>query len=121
MVVLCIAVSGSMLGMSGFYDAWGAPAPQTDAAQDRLNDSAADVNPSGGAVSGPVSSSEGEIVGLIVNGLTSLTDAAGAVVLLPITLINLGFPVWFAMPVGGLATFLAGVGIIQWVTNRVWR
>lgn len=118
MVVLALAVSGSMLGMAGFWDAWGAPAPQTDAAQDQLEENQDQVNPNDVPVEGPVSSGESDVVGLIANGLGSMTDLAGAVIVLPITLINLGFPAWFAIPVGSLGYLLAGVGVIEWATNR---
>lgn len=118
LAVLAIAVAGSMLGMAGFYSAWGAPAPQTDAAQDQLGDNAGALNPNDGPVEGPVSSGESDVVGLIANGLGSITDLAGAVIVLPITLVNLGFPLWFALPVGSLAYLIAGVGVVEWATNR---
>jgi uncharacterized protein (DUF983 family) len=43
------------------------------------------------------------------------------VVLLPMTLVDLGFPVWFAVPVGAPATIVASIGVIQFVTGRVLR
>lgn len=119
-VVLAIAVAGMMLGMSGFQSAWGAPAPQTASAQDQLNASAQNASPNEGPVEGPVSSGESSIVGLIVNGLTTMVDIAGGVVLLPLTLMNLGFPAYFAIPVGALAELLVGIGLIEFATNREW-
>lgn len=119
-VMLCIGVAAMMLGMSGFGAAWGAPAPQTDAAQDQLNESAGDVAPNEKPISGPVSSADSSTVGLIASGLSSVVDIAGSVALLPLTLINLGFPAWFAIPIGGLAQLIAGIGIIEFATNREW-
>lgn len=120
LMVLAIGTAGAMLGASGFSQAWGADPPQTTAAQEQVNNSSYGLNPNKGPVAGPVSASDSNIVGLIANGLGSLTDLAGAVVVLPLTLINLGFPAWFALPLGGLAYTIAGVGIIEFATNREW-
>lgn len=121
LVVLALGASGIMLGSAGFEAAWGAEPPQTAAAQEDLQDSAANSSVSEGPVSGPVNSGESSIVGLIVDGIASIVSVAGAVILLPVTLINLGFPAWFALPIGALAELIVGIGIIQFATNRVWR
>lgn len=119
-VVVTVGVSGMMLGMAGFADTWGAEPPRTDAAADQVNQSADNVGPDSGPVEGPVTSSDGSIVGLIVSGLGSLVNIAGAVVLLPVTLMNLGAPAWFAIPVGSLAELIVGIGIIEFATQREW-
>jgi len=119
-VVLAIGVAAAMIGMSGFIDAWGGEPPQVDAAASEVNESGAAVSPEQGPVEGPVSSGESNIVGLVVSGLGSLTDIAGAVVVLPITLMNLGFPAWFAVPIGTIAEAIVGIGIIQFATQRDW-
>lgn len=123
LVVMCIGLAGMMLGASGFEDAWGAPAPKTDAAQEEIQkaNNSSGVKGSDGPISGPVSSSDSSIVGLISDGLSGLTNIAGAVIVLPQTLINIGFPGWFAWPIGTFASALAGIGIIQFATNRVWQ
>lgn len=120
MVVLAIGMATMMLAGAGFADAWGSPAPQSSAAQDQLNESSGDLNPENQPVSGPVSSGESEVVGLIANGLGTLVDLGGAVALLPWTLIDLGFPAWFAAPAGSLAYILVGVSVIEFATNREW-
>jgi hypothetical protein len=38
-----------------------------------------------------------------------------AVGLLPVTLLRLGFPAYFAIPVGGVAQVIAFIGLIQFV------
>lgn len=121
MIVFALAVSGAMLGGSGFADAWGGDPPQTSAAQDSLNDSASRVGPGSGPAAGPVSNTDSSLVGLIVSGWTSFVEIAGAVALLPVTLVNLGFPAWFAAPAGVFAQFVIGVGLVQFVSNREWR
>ncbi len=120
LVVLAIGVAGAMLGMSGFTAVWGADTPSVDRASDKMNESAEAVSPNNGPVEGPVSSGDSSIVGLIANGLGSLVDIAGAVVLLPITLMNLGFPAWFAVPIGSIGEIIVGIGIFEFATNREW-
>jgi hypothetical protein len=120
LLVFAVAVAGSMLALSGFGAAWGADPPQTDAAQSQLDESADQANPNNTPVSGPVSSGESEIIGLIASGLGSIVDFAAAVALLPLTLINLGVPAWFAYPIGSIAYLLAGIGVIEFATNREW-
>lgn len=120
LVVLAIAVSGGMLGASNFQSAWGGEPPQTTAAQGELNNSSSDLAPSSQPVSGPVSAADSSVVGLIASGLSGIVEAAGAVALLPLTLINLGFPAWFSIPLGLLAQLITGIGIIEFATNREW-
>lgn len=120
LIVLAIGTSGAMLGMSGFADDWGAEPPQTDAASSQVNQSAKNVSPNNGPVEGPVSSGESNIVGLIASGLGSLVDIAGAVIVLPVTLMNLGFPAWFAIPIGSIAEVIVGIGVFEFATNREW-
>jgi hypothetical protein len=121
LVVLCIGVSGFMLHASGFTNAWGAPAPSTDAAQGEVENANQSSGPEGGPVSGPVNSGDSSIIGLIADSLSTLTTMAGAAIQLPKTLINLGFPAWLANPIGRLAQAISGIGIIQFATNRVWK
>lgn len=120
LLVLAIGVSGMMIGMSGFDDVWGAGKPQTQGAQDALNGSAEQVNPNDEPVSGPVSSGESSAVGLFVDGIQSLASIAGSVALLPVTLIELGFPAWFSVPLGSIAYLVVGVGLVQFASKREW-
>lgn len=120
LLVLVIGTSGMMLGMSGFTDAWGSEPPQTDAAAEEVESGAGSVGPDDEPVSGPVTSGESNIVGLIVDGLSTLVGIAGAVLVLPVTLMNLGFPAWFAIPVGSVAEGIVGIGIIEFATQREW-
>lgn len=119
--VLVIGTSGLMLGMSGFEAAWGAEPPQTDAAADEVEKGAGNVGPNEKPVTGPVTSGDSSIVGIIVDGITSLIKLAGAVIVLPATLMNLGFPAWFAIPIGSLAELIAGIGLIQFASKRDWK
>jgi len=120
LIVLCIGVAGAMIAGSGFADAWGTPEPQTAGAQEQLEEQSDAVNPAGetGSASGPVSSGESSIVGLVVDGSKSIVGFAASVILFPMTLMNLGAPSWFALPLGSIAYLIAGIGVIEFATNR---
>jgi hypothetical protein len=117
-IVFVIAVSGSMIGMSGFADAWGVQAPETTGAQEELEETSEQVRPDNGSAEGPVNSGESSIVGLVVDGSTSAAEVGTAVILLPTTLMNLGFPAWFALPLGSIAYLVVGIGVFEFATNR---
>jgi PPE-repeat protein len=119
-VVLAVGVAGAMLGASGFADAWGAPAPQTSAAQDEVENASSQVDPQEGPVAGPVNSRDSSTIGLLVNAASTFVDVLGAVVLLPLTLSDLGFPAWFAYPVGLIAQTVAGISFLEAVTRTEW-
>lgn len=122
LALLCIGVVTGMMTMSGFAGAWSAPQPQTTGVQDELDQGASDVNPAGdqGSASGPVSSGESSIVGLVVDGSKRIVQLAAAVALFPATLMNLGAPAWFALPVGSFVYLMTGIGVIEFATNREW-
>jgi len=120
MVVFSLGVALLMVNMAGFGAVWGTETPQSQVAQDELNDASSGANPNNESIQGPVSSGESSLTGVIVDGFTSIIDFASAVVALPTTLMGLGFPAWFAQPVGRLAQLIAGIGGIQFATGRVW-
>ena len=121
MIVLSLAISGAMIGGSGFEDVWGSPAPETDAAEDELDEQADGLNPNDNSpVEGPVNSDDSSIVGLVVDSLSSVVGLAASTAVLPATLTSMGFPTWFALPVGSVVYILAGVGVVQFATNRRW-
>jgi hypothetical protein len=119
-IVLSIAVAGMMLGASGFSAAWGSAPPSTSAAQEQLNNSSGKVAPADGPVAGPVTSSDSAIIGLISSALGTVVNLAGAVALLPLTLIELGFPAFFAVPLGLIGQLVVGVSLIEFASNREW-
>jgi len=120
LLVLVLGVSGSMLTMSGFGAAWGVDDPSIGPATDQVDEQADAVGPANGSATGPVTSGESSIVGLVVDSSQSIVGVAGSVMLLPITIMNLGFPAWFAIPIGSLAYVIAGIGVIEFATNREW-
>lgn len=64
---------------------------------------------------------EGSIVGFVVGGARSIVKFATLVGLLPLTLVDIGFPKWFAYPVGTITNILLSIGLIQFVTGRILK
>lgn len=120
LLVLALGTSAMMLGMAGFGEAWGADPPPSPA-KESVNGSADQVGPTNEPISGPVTTGESSIVGLIITGLFQVSRLAAKVVLLPVTLMELGFPAWFAIPIGSLAEGIVGIGLIQFATKRKWE
>lgn len=122
-LVLSLAVAAAMWGGSGIAaDLTTNPAGdlQSDGNfEEEANDSSISDD---GEFEGPVASNEeGNIVGLIISGGRSIAGVFALAVLLPGELIALGIPAWAALPLGLLAQMIVGIGIIQFVTGRVFR
>jgi hypothetical protein len=64
---------------------------------------------------------DGSIVGLVVGGAEDLFEFTALIALLPITLQQLGFPDWFAFPIGAVLQIIVSIGVLQFVTGRVYR
>lgn len=121
-----LAVSFAVVAGSGLAGIYGAnQAPQASDLSDEVNESA-DQSAAGNedAFAGEVSqtdSGDSSLIGWITSGGSAIASGAGVVAALPIALINLGAPPLFAWPVGGLVQIIAGWGVIQFATGRVWR
>ena len=75
---------------------------------------AEDAKDSDGGLSANIGTdNEPTLVGVAIAGGQFLTSLVGAVALLPVTLMRLGFPSYFAVPVGGVAQILAFIGLVQ--------
>lgn len=86
-----------------------------------LNETAKEGVTDEGDVSGDVGTSdESNIVGFITDGASFIVTLVVSVVLLPATLLALGFPHWFAIPFGLVVQIVASVGFVQFVTGRQW-
>jgi hypothetical protein len=57
-------------------------------------------------------------VGAILDFANMVRTFISVVTLLPLYLIRLGFPNWFAGPIGVLAQLIASIGLFQLVTGR---
>lgn len=67
------------------------------------------------------SDESGGIVGVILGTTDTVTDVVSLVLLLPLTLRDLGFPSWFATPIGTVLEIIMVLGVIQFVSGRTIR
>jgi len=72
-------------------------------------------NDEGGLSADIGTDNEPTLVGVAISGGQFLTSLVGAVALLPVTLTRLGFPSYFAIPVGGIAQIIAFIGLVQFI------
>jgi hypothetical protein len=120
-VVLCLAVSLLMFSGSGFnalVDGSQSPGPVGSALGEQADSSPAK---SGNVSVSRSASDEGSIAGLILGGSQTIIQTFSLLAFLPITLQRLGFPAWFATPVGSLVYIVVGVGIAQFVSGRIYQ
>jgi hypothetical protein len=121
-LVLAIGVSALMFGLSGYGaqyqdDPSSGLGPIGEDVEKQANESSVD----GGGIEGSASGSDEPLISFILQGGGILLSTAKLVVSLPIALINLGFPTWCAVPVGSLVSIATSIGIIQFITGRVYR
>lgn len=122
-VVLAFGVAFALLSGSGIgASVFGASPGDADTARtlDDLGDQASvDEEDQTGGLSGDVTGdNEPTIAGLAISAGGFVTDLVVAVALLPVALIRLGFPRYFAVPIGGVAQVIAFIGLAQFVTGR---
>lgn len=122
--VVALGVATLMWTMSGAGALYGQTDPisgmqSDDALQQQANNSAAS---DGGEFNGSAKGGDSDnIVGLIISGTQAIVSFAGSVALLPAEIERLGFPWWFAFPIGASAQAIVGIGIVQFAANRVYR
>lgn len=121
-VVLCFGlafalVAGSGLGAAVFGESPG-DAETSRTLEDIQSEASVDEdakNADGGLSADIGTDNEPTLVGVAISGGQFLTSLVGAVALLPVTLMRLGFPNYFAVPVGGIAQILAFIGLVQFI------
>jgi hypothetical protein len=121
-VVLSLAAAAMLINLAGLGAVLGPNPAAGVSGADQLNASGQDSPASeDGSLEGSASSADdGDIVGLIISGIAGIVDGAAFVVLLPWQLQSLGFPYFFAWPVGMLGQTIVGWGLFQLATNRRW-
>ena len=122
-VVLAFGVSFSLMAGSGFGAAVYGQSPgeaETSRTIEEVSSQASvDENSEAGGLSADVAGdNEPTVVGVALSGGQFADELVGAVALLPVTLIGLGFPAYFAVPIGGVAQIIAFIGLVQFVTGR---
>lgn len=121
-LVLAMAIAGMIFSMSGFNAVIGQDGHNSDLSG-RVNDSAenSSVNSEGDTFNADARAQGGTLVGFILTGGSAIMDVLSLVVLLPLELQAMGFPYWFAYPIGVLVEVVVGVGFIQFIVGRVYR
>jgi len=119
-VVLCFGLAFSLLAGSGIGAAiFGAAPGDAETSRtvgDIANDSEVDSDNDEGGLAADVSGdNEPTLVGVAISGGQFAAQLVASVALLPVTLLRLGFPAYFAVPVGGIAQIVAFIGLVQFV------
>jgi len=114
-LTVALFLSAAFFAGSGFNAVVGGDRGMQDL-REEVDDSA-EVD-SGDDLSAQRGSDESSIVGLVVGAGQTLSSVVGLVILLPITLQKLGFPLWFATPLGAGAQIIATIGLFQFITGR---
>ena len=119
-VVLAFGVAFALLGGSGIGPTVFGEDP--DAETERViediaeeGDANVDEDGEGGLGADIGGDNEPTVTGVIISGGQFAAQLVGAVALLPLTLMRLGFPTYFAVPVGGVAQIIAFIGLVQFV------
>jgi len=108
-------LSGSGVGASVFGQDPGA-AETTRTLEELGNESSVDADSAPGSLSADVAGeNEPTTIGVAISVGQFLASWVGAVALLPVALIRLGFPAYFAVPVGSIAQVVAFVGLAQFI------
>lgn len=115
-MVLALSVSFTLLAGSGIGAAVFGENPGdarvANTVGDIGEDASVDEDKEGGGLSADVAGDkEPTLVGFALSSVGFLTKMVAAVALLPFTLMNLGFPGYFALPVGSLAQIITFAGL----------
>ena len=125
-VVLCFGLAfallgGSEIGMLIFGEQPG-DEPTAETLGDIGNESSVDPDSDNDGLGADVAGdNEPTLVGLGISAGRFVTQLVAAVALLPTTLARLGFPSYFAYPVGFIAQIIAFVGLAQFVRTGVFE
>lgn len=117
-IVLAFALTAAFFAGSGFNSIVDGGNDMQDL-QDNVDDSVNVTRDS--QVSGDRGRGESSIVGIVIGSASVIRDLVGLALLLPIKLESIGFPRWFAFPVGSVLEIVLIVGFVQFVTGRVWQ
>jgi hypothetical protein len=118
-LMLCLGVAAMMVGMSGFEAAVGENPTDGLESDDELQNQSGDGPAGGGNFSGAAGSSDdGDIVGVIISAGGALASFANFVVFMPLELKRMGFPWFFALPIGLGSQVVASIAVIEAFAQR---
>ena len=123
--VLSLGVSFAIIGGAGvgasIFGVGSQDAGTQEALDDAQKNTSLNKSDDGGLRGDVQGNNEPTVVGLVLSAGKAVVNVALVVGLLPYVLINLGFPAYFAVPVGGFAQIVVGIGVFQFVTGRIWE
>jgi hypothetical protein len=119
LLVLSFGVAFSMLAGAGIGPAVFGESP-ADAESSRTLDEVANQSnvddESGGGLGADVEGdAEPTLVGVAISGGKFVVNLVASVTLLPLMLMRLGFPAYFAVPLGGVAQIIAFIGLVEFI------
>ena len=117
-VVLSFGVAFALLagaGVGAVFNEDPRGAESTRTLGDIADDASVDREDGDGLAADVGGDNEPTLVGVLISGGQFATSLVGAVTLLPLTLMRLGFPAYFAVPVGAVAQVIAFIGLVQFV------
>ena len=111
-------LAGSGVGATVFGESPG-DAETTRTLEDISEDANVDSESEGGGLAADVTGdNEPTVVGVAISGGQFVAQLVGAIVLVPQTMIRLGFPSWFSVPAGNVLRIIGFIGLAQFVTGR---
>ena len=124
-IVLCFGLAFALLSGSGIGAAVFGEIPGDESTADTLEDITEDASVDedsdrDGLSADVTGDNEPTLVGLSISAGQFGAQLVASVALLPLTLARLGFPTYFAYPVGGIAQIIAFIGLAQFVIGREW-
>jgi len=124
-LVLSLGVAFALLAGSGIGPALFGESPGDSETKRTLEDIGDDADVGGEGEGGGVSAdvagdNEPTLVGFAISGGQFIVQIVGAIAFLPTTLLNLGFPDYFATPIGRLAQIIGTIGLFQFVRTGVF-
>lgn len=120
-VMFSLAIAGSLIIGSGFAALYGLGDP-VGPVDDRVEEQSEQSSLKNGSIAGEnAPSQDSSIVSAIVDGAKRIMDIVSLALVLPYGLMQLGFPAWFALPVGTIAFIIGGIQVTQFITGRVLR
>jgi len=125
-IVLCFGLAFTLLSGSGIGEAVFGESPGDDPTVDALEDISEDAtvdeeSDRDGLSADVAGDNEPTLVGLGISAGRFAAQLVAAVALLPLTFARLGFPSYFAYPVGFIAQIIAFVGLAQFVRTGVFE
>jgi len=121
LLVVSLGAAITMYQMAGLPALLGLGTTSDLESDEALENGSGTLDPNGQGLEGAANEQEGSIVGLIIGGGQAIFTFLGAVALLPFEMNKLGFPWWFALPIGLVLQIHAGITGIQFGVNRVVR